>query len=262
MHVKRAEMGAIAIIVVIVGIALVAQPIRGGYEVASTYIAPNAERAYEAGERHFSALNSQAYNIDLAEKLFLRARALDPENSYVNHQLARIAFLRGDLSEAMILINLQIDNHGDAVPNSYYVRGLIRGYMGDYENAAQDYAHYISLLGTPNWAAYTDYAWVLLKAERFAEAASTTEYALGIFPENAWLLNTSAIALYELGKYEKALERAQKAVTAADKVTERQWLTAYPGNDPRIAPEGIATLKKSTLDNMREIENAVRSEAP
>ena len=221
-------------------------------------IFPSQERAMRYGDRHFNAISPRMYDFELAANFFNEANSFDASHPNLSHQLARVAFLRGDNRLALFYINKQIRDHGALLPNSFYMRGLIKGYAGLYDSAAEDYEVFLEH-SPDNWAGITDYAWVLLKAGRFAEAAGATERGLSIFPDNAWLLNTSAIALYELGEYEKALERAQKAVDAADRVTEEMWLTAYPGNDPRIAEEGVATLRKSARDNMHKIEAKVGS---
>ena len=76
--------------------------------------------------------------------------------------------------------------------------------------------------------------------------------------QNAWLLNSKAIALYELGRMPEALEAAKQALTMVGNVKEKNWLTAYPGNDPKIAGEGIAALKRSIETNMKAIELAIK----
>lgn len=221
-------------------------------------LVPSQERAVRYGNRHFNAQFPRVYDFELAMDFFQKAASFDIPHSHLQHQLARIAFLRGDYRAAIFHINKQINDYGEDLPNSYYMRGLIKGYMGLYDSAAEDYE--VFLKHSPNnWAGITDYSWVLLKAERFADAAKATEGGLVIFPDNAWLLNTNAIALFELGEYDRALESARRGVGAADKLTKREWLMAYPGNDPRVADEGLATLRKSARDNMHTIEMAIAS---
>ncbi len=148
--------------------------------------------------------------------------------------------------------------HGDAAPNSYYVRALIEGYMGDYENSARDYEHFLRF-DPINWATLNDYAWVLLKAERFSDAAEISARGLVDFPDNPWLLNSHAIALFELGRYPEALSAAQKASREVALVSEASWLHAYPGNDPKIGAQGLAVFKKAVADNMHTIQLAIET---
>lgn len=230
------------------------------YEYAALALAPSASRAMEYGERHFNAKNPAAYNFERAAYFFKEAEKLDPNFHYLNHQLARIAFLRGDFPLALAYINKQIALEGTSTPNSYYVRGLIEGYAGQYDAAIRDYSIFMQY-APHNWAAANDYAWVLLKANKPAEASSVTAAALLDFPDNPWLLNTDAIARFEVGDISRALESAKKAVSASDGLTEKKWLTAYPGNDPRSARAGIETLQKSAQENLRRIELAASSSA-
>lgn len=230
--------------------------VRHMYYALSLKMAPSAERAFAYGERHFNAQQSADYNIERAEYYFEKAGQLDPALPYLNHELARIYFLKGNFTSALALINLQIAAQGDKTPNSYYIRGLIEGFAGDYDAAVADYAHFLKI-APPNWAAINDYAWVLLKANNPLQAASVTGLALNTFPDNAWLLNTNATALYEIGEFEHALIKSRAAVAESQKLGPKDWLLAYPGNDPRIAASGIAAFKEATLNNMHTIELAV-----
>ena len=254
--------GACVIIIIVVFAGLNFVRIRASaenwYEDTSFALAPSGEKAFEIGERHFGGQDVNNYDVRRAAKYFQKAKALDPNLLYVHHELARIAFLHGDFGTAMAQIDTQIAMHGKETPNSYYVRGLIEGYMGDYASAAKDYEEFLKV-DPHNWAAVNDYAWVLLKDNRPQEAADATEEALKYFPENPWLLNSSAIALYEIGEIEKALERVQKAWAHVQNVQEKEWLHSYPGNDPAIAGEGISTFRGAVSENMHRIELAVAS---
>ena len=245
-----------AVFLLVIGTQISTQLFTNAYEDLSIGLFPSAERYYDIGERHFTSRNPAAYDINRAEHFFRQAADRDFSLPYVYHQLARISFLRGDFPRALAQINAQISMHGDKTPSSYYVRGLILGYMGSYEAAAIDYKKYLES-DPNNWAGVNDYAWVLLKAERFSEAAEAIERGLVYFPNNAWLLNSSAIALFEMGEFEKAFERAKAAVESAALVTEQEWLVAYPGNDPKIAALGIQTLRRSASENMHRIGNVL-----
>ena len=228
------------------------------YENLSFAFSPSAERAYEYGETHFNAQRSKEYDLDRAEYFFRKAEKLDPTLLYVHHELARIAFLRGMFETAMAQINLQISMHGDRTPNSYYIRGLIEGYMGNYSDSARDYEHYLQV-DPHNWAALNDYAWVLLKAQRFSDAVSVTTRGLADFPDNPWLLNSQATALFELHKYTDALAAAEKASASVASLSETDWLRAYPGNDPQTGAKGLSTFKKAVADNLRVIQSRIAS---
>lgn len=258
---KRLSLFSICLTIVVAGYLAMPWLLRtsaNAYEDVSFSLSPSAERAFEYGEKHFDGQDVLNYDVKRAAKYFYKAQALDPNLLYVHHELARLAFLHGDFGTAMGYINVQIALHGDDTPNSYYVRGLIEGYMGDYASAAKDYEEFLKV-DPHNWAAINDYAWVLLKAERLEEAAVATEDGLKYFPKNPWLLNSSAIALYELGNFQKAYERAQKAADLVLQVSEEEWLHSYPGNDPAIAQQGIATFRGAVSQNMHRIELALSS---
>ena len=188
--------------------------------------------------------------------MYLIVRELEPSHPSVHHQLARIAFLRGDFFTALSLIHHQIALHGDNLPNSYYIRGLIEGYAGLYEKAVLDYEHYLTY-DPDNWAAINDYAWVLLKDGKAETALTALEHGLEYHPDNAWLLNSKATALFELGRYAEALQAAEAAVRSAQDLGKEEWLVAYPGNDPAIAGEGLASLRNAIRENMHTIESAI-----
>ncbi|TSC86212.1 MAG: hypothetical protein G01um10148_718 [Parcubacteria group bacterium Gr01-1014_8] len=216
-------------------------------------LAPNDPKLlYEMGS-YFLNTRDDAYSIKKAETYLKKAAFIMPHFPYVHHELARIYFLRSDFATALAHITIEISEHGDAQANSYYVRGLIEGFMTDYEAAARDYELYLSREPS-NWAGLNDYAWVLLKSNCPRDARAATEHGLQLFPENPWLLSSHSIALFELGEKEAALKKARDAVKAAMAITEKDWLTAYPGNDPRIAPEGVYALQDSLRENMRSIQ--------
>ena len=260
----RLDRGTVLMIAVgaIIFLALIgyafAENIRDAYEIASARLLPGASRDMQYGEEHFDAAKPGAYNVDLAYYFFRQAESVDPTTPYLFHELARIDFLKGRFSQAFVEINLQISMHGDSEPHAYYVRGLIEGYMGEYDASANDYAHFLQF-EPDNWAAKNDEAWVLLKAKRYNEALQVTASGLKEYPSNAWLLSSNATALYELGSYQQALAVEEKAETAVNYLTPAAWSVAYPGNDPAIAAQGLATFKQAVADNMHTIQAAIAS---
>jgi tetratricopeptide (TPR) repeat protein len=228
------------------------------YENVAYAIDPSPQRAFEYGELHFNASDPADYDINRAEYFFELAAAKDPTLPYLYHELARISFLKGNFPTALGQIDFQIDMHGASEPNSYYVRGLIEGFMGDYKDSAADYKYFLQFDPT-DWAGINDYAWVLLKMGDAQEAATETAYGLKFFPANPWLLNSNAIALYEMGLTGPALDQAKAAVAAGAKMTVQDWLHAYPGNDPKVAEDGIAAFQAAAAQNMHSIQLAEAS---
>ncbi len=230
------------------------------YEEGMLAIDPTADRAYIYGSRHLDAIHSpKLYDIDLAERFLTQALALDPEHTMVRHQLARVAFLRGDLKYALYLIDLQIVKFGDLSPSSYYMRGLILGYMDKFDASAESYKKYLTFDPT-NWAGHADLAWVLIKAQKYDEALATIGEAQKYFVTNPWLLNAKAIALYELRRYKEAYVAASAANASIQTLTEEKWSIAYPGNDPLIARDGLEAFKKAVEENMHTIFTAMQKQ--
>jgi tetratricopeptide (TPR) repeat protein len=249
---KHLIIAAVASVLLLVAV-LTSETLRVGYEFASLRLWPDAQKAYEYGNRHFNSSDRRAYDIDLAGHFYWRAQELDPYHAAVYHQIARISFLKNRLSTALFYIDTQIARHGDTVPSAHYMRGLILGYRGDYDEAARSYERFLEFY-PDNWAAITDYSWVLLKAGRPYEAAAATGRALALYPKNPWLLNTNAIALHEIGDTQQALLKARAAQVSVASVTVADWLEAYPGNDPRVAQAGIDTLRASIVNNVHTLE--------
>ncbi len=216
---------------------------------------PSAARAYELGMRYFDSSNPVAHDVDRAMYFLQTAIALDPSYPYVNQQIARIQFLKSNFPSAHVLISNEIALQGDKNPSAYYIRGLIRGYQGAYALAAQDFEHYL-LLNPGMWAAHNDHGWVLMMAGEYREAVDTLARGLEKSPDNAWLLNSYAIALYETGDTEGAQAAALRAREAVEKLTPEDWSHANPGNDPAIAPEGLETFRSAALQNLEKITAA------
>ncbi len=248
---------AVALVVLVIGGLIWKEQLSYLCEDVNIALRPSAQLALEYGSRHLDAPHQSLYDIDRSAYFFYKAYALDPKLPRVQHQLARVAFLQGDFDTALVRINAEIAL-GSPLPSSHYLRGLILGYMGRYDEAADEYAQFLQTNPT-NWAGLNDYAWVLLKANRPKEAAAAAQTGLVYFPQNPWLLNTSAIASYEIGALPTAFIHATLAVKYTSAVKERDWLVAYPGNDPKVAREGIETLRRSALENMHMISAAMAS---
>lgn len=221
-------------------------------EDAMLALTPSAARAYEYGNRHFDARTVEGYDVKRAEELYTIAAAIDSDYPGLQHQLARIEFLYGNYDNGLSRINREIEVHGDANPNALYIKALILGFKGDYLAAAETYERYFTI-APANWGAINDYSWVLMKADLPEGALAALEWGLAEWPENPWLLHNKAIALFELGSYEEAAAAADAATARVATVTEEDWLTAYPGNDPLLAEEGLASFKNAVMENREKI---------
>ncbi len=234
-------------------VAIVASTTGAYFPLRLSYaLRPTPERALTLGSMHFDSTRPYLYDIDDAERFLHSAYDQDPNLPTISHQLARIAFLRGDFRRAMAFIDQEISLQGESFPNAFYMRGLIRGYQGHYHEAALDYVVYLKH-DPHNWSALTDYAWVLTKAGRTDDARNVLKGAVSSFPHNPWLLNLYAVVLYEVGEYREALIHAHAAQRALENLTEQDWLVAYPGNDPATARSGIRALKDAVDTNMHMV---------
>ncbi len=221
-------------------------------------VAPSAERALRYGEAHLDASHSESYDIDRAEMLFLRAQRLNLKLPLVQHQLSRVSFLRGDFDQALKYIENELSSNPTPSNTSHYMRGLILGYMDRFDEAAISFETYLRT-DSKNWAAINDYAWVLLKAGRTQEALIAVDWGLLFWPDNVWLLNSKATALFEMGRTEKAYMTIAHAHEILHTLDEAEWSRAYPGNDPLIAREGVKVFNESVEENMHTISVAMKS---
>ena len=210
-----------------------------------------ADAALQVGNQFFGG--GMPYNLNVADMSYRTALLLDPNVEDAWHQRARIAFLRGDFKLATTMINTQIELHGDTFMASYYIRGLIAGYAGRYGDAEKDFSKFLEWSPT-NWAAANDLAWIYFSQGKFKEAAHWTAQSLKFSPYNPWLLLTNGMSEYNLGNKEKAKEQLVKAKEAAATLTPANWSRSYPGNDPRIALEGLAQFR-ATIDKNLELVN-------
>lgn len=211
-------------------------------------LSESAPLALEIGNHYFGG-SPNAYDPARAESYFLKALKLDPLVPDAWHQLARIAFLRGDFDEALARVNRQIELHGEDLMASFYVRGLVAGYRGDLAAAERDFKEFLSW-DPDNWAAANDLAWVFFKGGRFAAAEAAADAALRKSPGNPWLLLMRGVSRGELGRRSEALRDILAAREAAAALTPAHWSRAYPGNDPRQAESGLAALRAVIEENI------------
>lgn len=189
------------------------------------------------------------YNLSLAEVSYTVALALDENVPDVWHQRARISFLDGNFPQARERINTQLTLHGDGLMASYYIRGLINGYDKRYKEAEEDFSRFL-VWDPSNWAANNDLAWIYFAQGKFAEAEARSREGLLYNDTNPWLLTMHGMSLFNLGQKEEAQRELTKAKTEALTLTSTDWQKAYPGNDPTIAPEGLAALVKTIETNL------------
>ncbi len=223
------------------------------FEDATYAMQPSADYAYKLGNKYFNESNSGYYDLKRARHFYFLALDLNPEHPTVLMQLARTSFVDDDLESALLQIDLQLAKHPNISSRAYYIRALIYGYQKRFDKASEDFERYITL-EPRKWYAHNDLAWSYVRESKFDKALTAIDGGLALAPQNAWLLISQSVILYELGRYDEAYEIALKGVTAAEKVTPDEWRAMYPGNDPALASKGVEGMIASSLANLKRIE--------
>lgn len=215
----------------------------------SLFFNQQAGHAFEIGNYYFNVYRDGVYDLDKAAHYFKRALAMDPAVPGAWHQLARIDFLRGDLSNALTKINTQIELHGNSSIASYYVRGLINGFMGNFGDAERDFLAFLSW-NTKSWAAYNDLAWIYFSQGNYRDTETTAREGLALNPGNPWLLNSLGVALLNQEKKREAYAILVIALKESETLTLSDWHTAYPGNDPSLGDIGLKKMQQVIRRNL------------
>ncbi len=219
--------------------------------------APIALGMVRVGDQFFGG--KLPYSLGVADTFFQTAILINPKVPDAWHQRARISFLQGDFDTALMQINTQLDLHGDSFMPSYYIRGLIAGYDKKYLMAEKDFSRFLEW-SPYNWAAANDLAWIYFAQGKFKEAADVTAKTLLTSPDNPWVLMSHAMSVYNLGDSKTALKELLHAKEEVEKLTHAQWSRAYPGNDPAIAPEGLAEFKETVEKNIELVHSKTVTE--
>lgn len=219
---------------------------------------PVANGLVSAGDRFFGPEGT--YSLPGAFVGYRAALFLDPDSLTARHQLARIHFLRGQFDRALSLIDEQIRIHGHSFMASYYIRGLIHGYRKAFPEAERDFREFLTW-DPENWAALNDLAWIYFAQGKFAEAKETAARGLAIVPENPWLLTMHAMSTFNLGEAGAAADELRRAKAHAADLREEDWIRAYPGNDPRIASAGLASLRGAIEENIVRVNRELAKAA-
>ena len=216
------------------------------------FVNPEVECAMRIGNDYFNVSGDGTYDLGRARRYFLRALQLDSNTPEAWHQLARIDFLQRNFSSALEKINTQIALHGERFMASYYIRGLICGYIGTPEclgQAEEDFTRFLAW-DPNNWAARNDLAWISFQQGEYERAEAVASQGLQDSPGNPWLLNMRGIVLLNLGLKQEAGALFEQARSAIESMTEADWHTAYPGNHPGVAAQGIEEMKRTVEFNM------------
>ncbi|MDP3779485.1 MAG: tetratricopeptide repeat protein, partial [bacterium] len=211
---------------------------------------PDARFAKAIGDYYFNQGGNGDYKPETAKVYYQKALSWDPMAPDAWHQMSRIDFVKGDMRAAYDDIDKQIALHGDSLPNSYYMRGLIEGYIGNLDGAQKDFQRALEVGDSRHWATHNDLAWIYFLKGDFASAERIAAQGLSMNPGNPWLLNSLGTALLNEGKGEEAKKILAEAQTATDKLTVEDWRRAYPGNDPKDAPTKMKAMQDLVAYNL------------
>jgi tetratricopeptide (TPR) repeat protein len=218
-----------------------------GFPNIAFMLSPDSpETCLKIGAVFFSG---DAYSQIKAEDAYRRALMLDPNIKTAHYQLGRIYFLKGEFEKALEHVNSEITLNPE-FSKSYYVRGLILGFLKRYDEAGTSFLTYIEQ-DPINWAAYNDLAWILFQQGRYEESESIARIGLDYTSGNPWLQNSIGTALLSQGKYKEAHEFFVQAYGGFYEITDAQWGEAYPGNDPNMYPAGRSATIDSVGENIR-----------
>jgi len=221
-------------------------------EWIGAYYKNDANIQYLLGNHHLGG--DGKYEISLAGKFFDQAIMLDDRMPLVHYQKARIHFLNSRYAKALTEVNKELE-YNPSFSRSYYLRGLVYGYDGQYHLAALDFARF-TILEPEEWAGYVDLSWALFQLGEYAEVRERLEQ---ILPKtrNAWLLNAYGVALLNLGEFEASRSALLEAKDLASRMTPEMWGIAYVGNDPRIYEVGLTEMRKNIDENLERVNNAL-----
>lgn len=208
----------------------------------------DAALAFDIGNRAFGL---GSYDIPLAERAFRKAVIIDPRILFGHYQLARVLFVEGNLTEAATEIDSELA-HNPGNLRALYVRGLIRAYDHDLAGAASDFEQFTQWAPT-EWAGYNDLAWVLGQEGKYEEAKTVLERAfknVALADTNPWLWNNLGVQQLNLGEYKDAVVSFEKAKALAVQLTDKEWKSSYPGNDPSGSAGEIQTFQAAIETNL------------
>jgi len=217
-------------------------------ELALAFDRTDAPLAFDIGNYTFGL---GSYDLSLAEWAFRKAVSIDPGILYGHYQLARVLFVKGDLSQAAAEIDAEL-TYNPANLRALYVRGLIRAYNRDLAGAASDFERFTEWAPS-EWAGYNDLAWILGQERKYAEAKAVLERGFrnaAAAAENPWLWNNLGVQQLNLKEYKDAVASFSKAKTLAASLDERSWKSAYPGNDPSGSTGGIQAFQTAIEKNL------------
>ena len=227
------------------------------------YFNQNKKEVYfKIGNRFFGSesfgsksIGSYIYNVDLAAKFFSMSKIPGQESGekdlmWVNYQLSRTEFIKGNLYNAVIYADKELELYPDNC-RTYYIKGLAYGYLEDLDNAIRDFEKFNSICVKNSWAGHNDLAWFWFRKGNMEKVVEVINEVKDIYADNPWLMNTYGVALLNQKKYAEAIKYLEIAKTSSSKMTEKDWGAAYPGNNPKIYGEGLSAMRQNIEKNIK-----------
>ncbi len=184
-----------------------------------------------------------------AFKYFKKIYKLNPRYPGINLELGKFFFFNQSfvsLNEALNYFTKEIEltNH----PYAYHERGIIYGYLRQWDKAEKDFRQEISL--TDSWAGYLNLAWILFSQGKLDKAEEIMRVVNQKKPESIWSLNGLGVIHLNQGRYDLAIQELEKAFVKSQNLTVNDYLQAYPNNDPKLALQMIENIKAGIAFNL------------
>lgn len=192
-----------------------------------------------------------AYDLSKSEEYYKKALLINDSLKSLHYQMARVYFIKNELSSARYEIDKELELHPD-FKRSYYVRGLINGYDDKLKEAENDFVEFLKW-NKESWAGYNDLAWIYFRMGDYKKVLATADNGLKYYPDSVWLLNSKGVALLNLGQKKEAKTVLIKALYIAENMDVGEWGIAYPGNNPEIYGEGLKAMRESIKRNIELI---------
>jgi len=206
---------------------------------------PNAELYFEIAEFYF---NGESYNLEKAAYYYQKVLEADSKYNFARYQLSRIHFIEGEFEQARSMLDMYLAQEPHE-KRAYYIRGLVNGFDGRWEEAEQDFKTFIAW-APDEWAGYADLAWVYFATEAYEKSSDIAAGGLEKHPENPWLLNAYGVALLNLERFTEAQEVLEKALEHSLALSSEEWGQAYPGNNKASYSRGLESMRKGISRNL------------
>lgn len=228
----------------------------GAYALQVHRTGPRTDDPFLRGEYYFNSDNAPdgVYDLERAAYYYGKAVTETPEKYPLAwYQLSRVMFVQGRFYESLRYLDKQEQYFGDAVPNIYYMRGLVYGFLAKdsgtemyWDRAAENFKKFLAHQPESVFG-YIDLSWIYFAQGKYDEMLET----VGPFrdSDNPWIQNMYGLALLNTGKSAEACVVFTKADTDAVALTLHEWGRVYPGNDPVLWEPGLDSFRAAVKEN-------------